>query len=384
MGTPSIALVHDYLLVMRGAERTFAAMAEAWPEAPIYTLLYDEDGTEGRFAGREIHTSYLQRLGVGQRRFRALLPAFPRAARSLPVAGHDVVISSSSAFAHGVLAGEKSIHVCYCHSPFRYAWFESERALEELPGPLRPALGLTLKRVREFDRRASLRVTRYVANSAITRRRISRFWDRDSSVVHPPVEVERFTPAEEPAEPYFLVVSELVRHKRIELALEAAKRARAEVRVVGEGPDRSRLEAAFGGAGRGARFLGRVDDAELARLYARCRALLLPNVEEFGIAAVEAQAAGRPVVAVAAGGALETVRDGETGLLVDDADPAAFARRMAMTDFSRFDPSHIASHAQAFSKSAFQRRLREEVERCLAESAPASAPERAKAGLTLL
>ena len=356
---------------MRGAERTFAAIAECWPEAPIYTLLYDEEGTKGRFADREVHTSYLQSLGVGQRRFRALLPAFPRAARSLPLDGYDLVISSSSAFAHGVRVAPGARHACYCHSPFRYAWFETERALGEVARPMRPVLRRILEKTQEADRRASRNVTRYVANSAVTQERISRYWDRESNVVHPPVEVERFRRGA--PEPYFLVVTELVRHKRVEFALEAARRAGVALRVVGEGPDRKRLESKYGGTTSPAQFLGRVDDAELAELYSRAQALVLPNVEEFGIAAVEAQAAGRPVVAAAAGGALETVLDGQTGLLVEPGDVDALARSLAKTDFKRFDSDRIAAHARTFSKAAFQQRFREEVDLCEGQAARAQA-----------
>jgi glycosyltransferase involved in cell wall biosynthesis len=360
VSAPSVALVHDYLLVMRGAERTFAAMAECWPEAPIYTLIYDEEATGGAFAGREVHTSYLQRLGVRQRGFRALLPAFPRAMRSLRLDDHDLIVSSSSAFAHGVSKAADARHVCYCHTPFRYAWFQRERALGEVPRPLRPALRRTLWKVREADRAAARRVSAYVANSAITRRRIAEYWGRESSIVHPPVEVDRFAPAPG-AEDYFLVVTELVRHKRVELALAAAERAGVTLRVVGEGPQRERLEARYAGAGGRAEFLGRVDDEELAGLYARARAMVLPNEEEFGIAAVEAQAAGRPVVAIAAGGALETVAEGETGVLVEPDDVEALATALRDTDFDRFDPARIVAHAGGFSKPAFQARLRDQV-----------------------
>jgi glycosyltransferase involved in cell wall biosynthesis len=362
-----VALVHDYLLVRRGAERTFEAVAECWPEAPIYTLLYDEEGTEGRFAGREVRTSYLQRLGLKQRGFRALLPAFPRAIRSLPLDAHDLVVSSSSAFAHGVRIRADARHVCYCHSPFRYAWFERERALEEVARPLRPLLRRTLDSIRAADLAASRSVTRYVANSVITQQRIDELWDRSASVVHPPVEVERFRRTV--AGDRFLVVTELVRHKRVELALAAAKRAGAGVDVVGEGPDRERLQSRYGGA----RFLGRVGDAELAELYGRARALILPNVEEFGIAAVEAQAAGRPVVAVAAGGALETVVEGETGVLVAPGDVDALTYALRDTDFSRFEPGRIVALAQRFSKAAFQRRLREQVRAAEQSVSPAQA-----------
>jgi glycosyltransferase involved in cell wall biosynthesis len=382
-----VALVHDYLLVRRGAERTFEAIAECWPEAPIYTLLYDPKGSQGRFVGRDVRTSYLQRIGARQSSFRRLLPVFPQAARSMPLSGYELVVSSSSAFAHIVRTGRGARHVCYCHSPFRYAWFETERAMGEVPPLLRPALKHTLRRIRAGDRSAARRVSRYLANSELTRERIASHWNRDSEVVHPPVEVERF--ASRPPRPSLpsrrrrslLVVSELVAHKRVELALEAAQIARQPIQVVGEGPERARLEARFR-HNPDTVFLGRVSDAELAKLYASARALVLPNVEEFGIVAVEAQAAGRPVVAVAAGGALETVIDGETGVLVPNGDPQELARALAENDFERFPSERIARHADRFSRATFQRRIVEQVEGLREEGQPAAGTGRSRARST--
>jgi glycosyltransferase involved in cell wall biosynthesis len=354
----STGLVHDYLLVMRGGERTFAAIADCWPEASIYTLLYDQDGTDGRFHGRTVRTSYLQHLGVRQNGFRRLLPFFPRAASHLPVQDHDLVISSSSAFAHGVRPRPGATHICYCHSPFRYAWHERDRALEEAPRFARPVLRGVLSRVRSWDVDASQRVTHYVANSQITRERIERVWGREAQIVHPPVEVDRFeigTP-----EDFFLVVMELVRHKRVELALDAARRAGKPIKVVGTGPDLERLQALHGDH---AEFLGRVGDSGLTDLYSRALGLIVPNVEEFGIAAVEAQAAGRPVVAVNAGGVRETVIDGTTGVLVPVDDVDAMAEALASTDFTRFAPERIRQHAYGFSVEAFKHRFTTEVAR---------------------
>jgi glycosyltransferase involved in cell wall biosynthesis len=351
-----LALVHDYLLVMRGAERTFAAMADAWPEAPIVTLLYDEEGTEGRFAGRSISTSFLQRLGARQHNFRALLPAFQTATRRLDLSGFDCVLSSSAAFVHGVRPAAGARHVCYCHSPFRYAWHERERALTEVPGPARPLLSLLLRRHRGFDRRAAQAVDTYVANGRITQERVKRFWGRDSVIVHPPVDVDRFHLAE-PGD-HVLFVGELVRHKRPELAIEAAAAAGRPIKVVGAGPELERLRARYG---NGAEFVGRVGDDRLAALYAGAAALVVPNVEEFGIASVEAQAAGRPVIAVDAGGARETVVPGRTGLLVPNGDADSLARALR-EDLTRFDPADIRAHAQRFARPVFQARLREIVE----------------------
>jgi glycosyltransferase involved in cell wall biosynthesis len=344
---------------MRGAERTFAEMSACWPQAPIYTLLYDREGATA-FSGREVHSSYLQRLGIGQKGFRYLLPLFPRAVEHLQVEPYDVVVSSSSAFAHGVRPHAGAVHVCYCHSPFRYVWFEQERALSECPRPGRPLLRRTLRRLRAWDLAASERVTHYVANSEITRERIAQVYGVDSEVVHPPVAVERFSLGE--PEDYLLFVGQLVRHKRADVAIEAARLAGRPIRVVGEGPERPALEARYGDDGR-AQFLGSVTDERLAEIYANSLALVVPNVEEFGIAAVEAQAAGRPVVGVRAGGLRETVVDGETGLLVDGGGAASLAEPLNDVDFGRFDPETIRSHSQRFSAASFRGRIREVVDR---------------------
>ena len=352
-----IAIAHDYLLVMRGAERTFAAIADLYPQAPIYTLLYDEAGTQGRFAGRSIVTSPLQRLGLDQGSFRRLLPLYPWASERLRPSSCRVVLTSSSAFAHGLRAPAGAVHVCYCHAPFRYAWYEEARALREAPAPLRPALRLQLRRMRRWDLRASRRIDAYIANSELTRERIRRYYDRDSVVVHPPVETERFavgTPGDA-----FLVVGEVVRHKRVQVALEGARRAGVPIQVVGVGPDRAALSEAYPEA----EFLGRVSDADLAELYQRARAVVVASREEFGITAVEAQAAGRPVIAAATGGALETVIDGKTGSLATLDDPDSFAAAMRAVDSLDFDPEAARRNAQRFSVEAFRARLSAAIEK---------------------
>jgi glycosyltransferase involved in cell wall biosynthesis len=369
MGAPranegELALVHDYLLVLRGAERTFAAMADIWPQAPVYTLLYDREGTEGRFDGHPVRTSALQRTGVRQRGFRKLLPLFPLAAERLPIGERSVVVSSSSAFAHGVHPPEGAVHVCYCHTPFRYAWFERQRALAEVARPVRPALGGLLAGIRRWDVRASRRVTRYVANSRHTQRRIREIYGRESRIIHPPVEVDRFRSGE--PEDYFLAVTELVPHKRIEVAAEAATDAGQRLKVVGGGPELDRLRHKYP---ERVEFLGRVEDRELVDLYAHARALILPNVEEFGIAAVEAQAAGRPVIAAAAGGALETVEEGVTGQFVPPGDAPALKRTLREFNPDEFDPGAIRGHAERFSSGSFQARFRHEVQAAVEEPA---------------
>jgi len=365
---PSIGLVHDYLLVMRGAERTFSAIASCWPEAPIYTLLYDQGNTAGCFDQHPVKTSYLQRLPVRQRGFRALLPLYPGAVERFQMSEHSLVISSSSAFAHGVRAPQGAAHVCYCHTPFRYVWHERNRALEEFPPTLRPLGRRLLNRLRAWDREAAQRVDAYIANSEATRARIRRFWGRDARIVHPPVETHRFRVSS--PEDYFLVVTELVAHKRVDRALAAAERAGKRVKVVGEGPELRRLRSQFGDH---AEFLGRVDDPHLASLYARSLALIVPNIEEFGIAAVEAEAAGRPVVGPKRGGTKETVVDGVTGVLVPPEDDDALAEALRYVDFQRFSPDASRRQASRFSKDAFRTRLLAEVHRIAGPRAVARA-----------
>ncbi len=351
-----MGLVHDYLLVLRGAERSFAAIADLYPAAPVYTLLYDEEGTRGRFAGHRVATSYLQRLGIGQKGFQRLLPLFPRAVERLPVAEHEVLLSSSSAFAHGVRPGSGAIHVCYCHTPFRYAWHARAAGLAQAPRPLRPLVNGSLNRIKRWDHEVAQRRTHYVANSRITQERLRRYWGRDVPIVHPPVELDRFAPAE--PEDYFLVVGELVRHKQVEVALEAARRAGVPIKVVGTGSHEAALKARHGDH---AEFLGRVGDGELAGVYAGCRALVMPNIEEFGITGVEAQASGRPVIAADGGGARETVIDGETGIFVPHGDPDALAGALKSSALDGIDPGRAVANARRFSVEAFQRGIAEQL-----------------------
>jgi glycosyltransferase involved in cell wall biosynthesis len=351
-------LAHDYLLVLRGAERTFAQIAACWPDAPIYTLLYDEGGTRKAFGGRSVRTSYLQKLHVRQRGFRRLLPLYPRAAERLPVEQHDIVVSSSSAFAHGIRPPDGTTHICYCHTPFRYVWHARPHAIQDFPWLARPVASRVLDRIRAWDHRAAQRVDHYIANGSITRDRIREYWGRDASIIHPPVETDRFTIAE--PEDFFLVVTELVPHKRVDSALEAAGRAGRTMKVVGTGPSLEKLKARYG---ERADFEGRVDDRRLADLIARARAVVVPNVEEFGIVAVEAQAAGRPVLAPDRGGTSETVLDGRTGVLYPADDDDALAEAMRYVDFTRFEPPAIREHALQFRPEAFRERIVREVER---------------------
>jgi glycosyltransferase involved in cell wall biosynthesis len=352
-----VALVHDFLLDLRGAERVFLQLCEMWPQADIFTAVYDETGTEGRFADREIHTSFLQRLKPTARTFRAFLPLYPSAIESFDLSSYDLVVSSSSAWAHAVLCDERNVHVCYCYNPFRYAWNERERTLARRRDPLtRAILRSTFRRWRQWDWIAAQRTDRYVACSKATQARIHAYFGRAASVVYPPVETERFTPGA--VGDHYAIVSELISHKQIQVAIEAFNQLRLPLIVVGDGPEARSLRR---GAGPTIEFAGRQPDAVVAQIIESARALIVTSVEEFGIAAVEAQAAGRPVIARRDGGALETVIDGVTGCFWSGG-AADLARAVLTLDDGAIDSDACVANAARFNVASFRRDILAEVD----------------------
>jgi glycosyltransferase involved in cell wall biosynthesis len=366
-----VALVHDFLVDVRGAERVFLALCDLFPHADLFTAVYDEQGTEGRFAHRTVHTSFLQRLRPSARTFRTLLPLYPAAMESLDLRGFDLIISSSSAWAHGVIPEDDAVHVCYCHNPFRYAWNARQETLAARGAIGRAALGAVFQRWRQWDWIAAQRVDAYVANSQTTKRRVARYFGREATVLHPPVELERFAPAR-PGDAY-VVLSELMPHKRIDIAIRAFRELRLPLVIVGNGPDARRLHRL---AGRNVTFTGRVTDAEAARILARARALVVTATEEFGIAAVEAQAAGRPVIALKEGGVRETVIEGVTGAFFDRPEPAALAEAVASFDALGVDPEACVDNARRFDSAQFRRGLKAVVDQVLDGSAARRGPRR--------
>jgi glycosyltransferase involved in cell wall biosynthesis len=377
---PRVALVHDFLLDLRGAERVFAAICDTWPDADVFTAVYDEAGTEGRFAHRHPTASFLQRVRPTARTFRPLLPLYPHAIESLDLRGYDIVVSSSSAWAHGVLVDPGAVHVCYCHNPFRYAWSEREATLAARSPLVRPALRLLLNRWRQWDWIAAQRVDRYVANSALTAGRVRRYLGRESVVLHPPVELERFSPAArgEAGERY-VVLAELMAHKRIDVAVRAFNALGRPLLVIGDGPEARRLQRL---AGPTVSFAGRVSDERVAELLHTARALVVTAAEEFGIAAVEALASGRPVIALETGGVLESVQGGTTGAYYANSTPEALAAAVEAFDPDTIDPQACRAAAERFGTLRFQAALRGIVaEAVSAERAPRPGERPAAAGL---
>ncbi|MBA2475127.1 MAG: glycosyltransferase, partial [Actinobacteria bacterium] len=290
-----VALVHDYLTEMGGAERVVESLMSIFPEAPVYTSIYNPEVSSDRFSADNVRTSFMQQLTTGKESSKRLFPLFPLAFRGFDLAGFDVVLSSSSGFAHHVRPRREALHVCYCHTPPRFLW-QSDLYFARQP-QIRQLLGPVLPSFRRRDLQAARLVDAYVANSATVARRIEQTYGRKAEIIHPPVETSAFEPSTERSG-RFLVVSRLLPYKRIGLAVEAATRASLPLDVIGDGPARPKLEQA---AGPTVRFLGRQDDEVVRHAMARCIALVVPGSEDFGLTPVEAHASGRPVVAFASG-----------------------------------------------------------------------------------
>ncbi len=357
---PRVALAHEWLVSYAGSERCVAELLEAFPGATLLTTVFDAAALPPAFAHAQ--PSALQRLPGATRHHEWLLPLMPLAWRlRRPVRDVDVVVSSSHACAKAVRVEPGIPHLCYCHTPMRYAWdFEAER--DRFPAPLRPAARLAMAWFRRWDRATARRVTRFVANSTAVARRIERAFGRSAQVIHPPVRTDFFTPGGE-REDTFLYVGRLVGYKRPDLVVDAfAGLPEHRLLVVGDGPARAALQAR---APANVSFLRSVDEAELRRLYRAARALVYPVEEDFGIAMAEAQACGTPVVGLAAGGAADIVEPGVTGWLLAEQSVDAVRAGVRRAAAAELDPAEIARRAQRFSSERFRREMRAAVAACV-------------------
>ena len=350
-----VALVHDWLTGMRGGEKVLEVLCERYPDADLFTLLHVPGSVSKAIERLPIHTSVLQRLPGIRHYYRECLPLFPTLVEQFDLAGFDLVISSSHCVAKSVLVRPGTVHICYCHTPMRYAWdqFDAYFGPARIGRAASRIMRLVMGRLARWDRDTSGRVNRYVTNSQHVARRIRRYYNREASVVYPPVDTDFFHPDSTVPGRSALVVSALVPYKRLDLAIDACRIAGVPLRIVGEGPDRSRLERRARDHKNDVEFLGRRSNEEVRELYRRAAVVMLPGEEDFGIVPLEAQACGRPVVAYARGGALETVVAEETGLLVEEAAPAAFAVAVRRAIDRRFDSAAIRRHAERFGRARF-------------------------------
>jgi glycosyltransferase involved in cell wall biosynthesis len=348
-----LALVHDYLTEMGGAERVVESLVSIFPGVPLYTSACDRGLLSPPFHGIDVRTTFVQRLTHEKRRTKALFPLLPLAFRTLDLADFDAVLSSSSGFAHHVRPRPDAVHVCYCHNPPRFLWQPHEYFRDE--AVLKTVLGPALSALRRLDVSAARRVDAYVANSATVAERIRATYGRSAEIIHPPVETAAYQPTEDRSG-RFLVVSRLLPYKRIDLVIEAASRRNLPVDVIGDGPDLPRLQ---GMAGHSVRFLGRQPNATVRHAMARCIALVVPGTEDFGLTPVEAQASGRPPVAFAAGGALETIEDGHTGFLFREQRWQTVGEAMDRARASQLPVEQLLESARRFDLPVFERRLKE-------------------------
>lgn len=350
-----IALVHDHLVQFGGAERVLEVMQSMWPEAPTFTLLYDKQKLGKTFGHRDIRTSFLQHYPFSHRNPRWFLPFMPTATESYDLSEFDVVISSSSAFAKGIITRPETLHICYCHTPTRYLWTDTHSYVAglRLPAFIKHLLPYTLTPLRMWDKLAADRVDYFLANAYTVKHRISSYYNKESTVLYPPVDTSSFAISNKPKE-YFLIGGRLVDYKRYDLVIEAFNKLGLPLIVFGSGPMEKTLKKM---AQKNITFMGAVSDEKRVELFEGCKAFLHPHEEDFGITTVEAMAAGRPVIALRKGGATETVIDGVTGIFFDKQEWEELAATILHFDETHFDPMVIRKYAEQFSTERFRKEL---------------------------
>ena len=351
-----VALVHDWLTGLRGGEKVLECLIELYPEATLFTLLHIPGTTLESIESLPIRTAFTQNLPLVKTHYRWYLPIFPSAIESLNLEGFDLVISSSHCVAKGVRPPTGALHVCYCHTPMRYVWdrfedyFGTGMTARIVYGPI-------AARLRRWDVSSAARVDHFIANSNYVAERINRYYDREVDCIIPaPVDTDFFTRSDVSRESYYLVVSALVPYKRIDLAIDAFRDRPERLVIVGSGPSYEKLRAR---AGTNVEFRGFIPNEELLELYRRCRAVVLPGVEDFGIVPLEAQACGCPVVAFGKGGARDTVRENETGVLFDESTPSALSSAIDKVSSLSFNEESLRAWALGFSREKFRARIRE-------------------------
>jgi len=358
-----LALVHDHLVQDGGAENVAKTLQELFPESPFFTLIYDKNKVHPDFQKYNIKTSFLQKIPFGVSKYQWFLTLMPTATENHNLNDFDVVISSSSIFSKGVITRPDAKHICYCHTPPRFLWTDSHNYIEELrlSSLLKKLLPFYLTRLRQWDKIAAERVDYFIANSEEVRKRIKKYYNRDSEVIYPPVDTQKFYISEKP-ENYFLAGGRLVGYKRFDLIVDAFNRLNLPLKIFGDGPLFKKLQER---AKSNITFLGRVSDERRAELFSKAQAFINPQIEDFGITAIEAMASGRPVIAFKAGGALETIIDGKTGTFFEDQTWTDLADKIIRFKSENYSPEEIRSHAEKFDTTIFKQKMSEYLNRAL-------------------
>lgn len=361
-----IALVHDWLPFMGGAERVLSDFVEIYPNAPIYTLICNKSKMEEPIKSAKIITSHLQKSGKEIKNHRRLFPFMPTAIESFDLNEYDVILSSSSSVAKAVITNPVCVHICYCHSPMRYAWEFSYDYAGKMVGRgiwKNKLLNYFLTCMRIWDYSSAARVDYFVANSENVAKRIWKHYRREAVVIHPPVRCSLFNISDEDGD-FFLCVSRLQEYKRIDLAIQACMKLGVKLKIIGDGPDKEKLKSM---AGPNVEFLGRASDDVMKECYAKCRAFLFPGEEDFGITPLESMASGRPVIAYGKGGALETVVHGKTGLFFKEQTVESLIEAMQKFETMTFDKAELRRHAEEFDDEVFKRKIKEFIEEKVGE-----------------
>ncbi len=387
-----VALIHDHLAQDGGAEKVLKVLADMFPDAPIYTLLYDKENADKHFKNRRIETSVIQSLPGGIKHYQWYMPFMPMAVEFFDLKSYDLVISDASAFAKGVITAPDTLHICYCHTPTRYLWSDTHEYINALKYNkyFKKIISLVLNYVRVWDRAAADRVDKYIANSKTVKRRIRKYYKADSTVIYPPVDIDKFsiaptnppTPLSKggfnPPNPplikggdmenpplqkggeggYFLIGGRLAPYKRVDMVIEAFKKLDKKLKIFGDGVDMERLKK-IAGDDKNIEFLGRVSDEEMADLYRKCQAFINPQEEDFGITVVEAMASGRPVIAFRKGGAVETIIEGKTGIFFNKQTPESLVEAVSKFDSNNFNPNEIRARAEQYGVERFKEEIKE-------------------------
>ena len=355
-----IALVHDYLVQYGGAERVLECFTELYPYAPIYTLVYNKELMHGKFYDKNIKTSFIQKLPFASKRHRIFPPFMPIAIEQFDFSQYDIVLSDSSSYAKGVITGPETLHICYMHTPMRYAWDDCQKYTQDFyfPSIVKKIVPLAMNYIRIWDKISSERVDRIIANSNFVAKRIKKYYRRESVVIHPPVNVNNFYISEERGG-YFLMVGRLIAYKRFDIAIEAFNKLKLPLKIIGRGPELKRLQKL---AGPNIEFLGRVEDDKLAEYYAKCRAFIFPQEEDFGIVAMEALASGRPLIAYRGGDILEHLEEGKMGIFFQNQTAKDIMEAVRKFKDENFNSHYIREKALKFDKTLFKAKIKEYIE----------------------
>jgi len=355
-----IALVHDYLVQYGGAERVLECFTEIFPHAHIYTIVYDKDVMHGVFADKKIHTSFLQNFPLAKKRHRIFPLLMPSAIEQFDFSKYDVVLSDSSSYAKGIITGSETLHICYMHTPMRYAWDDCQKYTDDsrFPSFVKKLVPFFMNFVRIWDAVSAERVDKFIANSNFVTKRIEKYYRKKSVVINPPVAIDKFFVENDIKKrgDYFLMVGRLIAYKRHDIAIEAFNKLGLPLKIIGRGPEMKRLKKM---AESNIEFLGRVDDNELPKYYANCRAFIFPQEEDFGIVAIEAMASGRPLIAYRGGDIIEHIEEGKTGIFFEKQTAKDVMEAVKKFDENDFGGQYIRQQVLKFDREIFKEKIKE-------------------------